>query len=83
MANLFNYIEFPNLNLANKVECANFIPTANPLMSAELQQAWAGYNIHNPLLKTKCYCSAQIPARWQPLSASAKSSLRRAVPRFK
>lgn len=39
MANLFSYIEFPNLNLANKIECANFIPTANPLMSVELQQA--------------------------------------------
>lgn len=72
MTDLFNNIEFPNLNLANEVECANFIPSANPLMSVELQQAWAGYNIHNPLLKTKCYCSAQIPARWQLLSASAK-----------
>lgn len=39
MTNLFNNIEFPNLNLADKVECANFIPSANPLMSVELQQA--------------------------------------------
>lgn len=39
MTNLFNNIEFPNLILANKVECANFILSTNPLMSVELQQA--------------------------------------------